>query len=207
MTETQRDQANTAFTVVLAKLLEELPECLCAVFVDVEGEAVDLAARIGLFDARIAAAEFAIVMGLMRGARWEKHCGFPNEIRLEGHTRSALCRAVCEGYDLLVLLDSPTISAFAAERMEEAALGLREETGLPGSTWMTRLGAQESGLALRSFPPIPAVVEHAGIVRKVADILGFTSDEEGCDVLVRLEDGEELLVGFEQENARWIRTD
>ena len=125
-----RDQDATAFSKHLETLLHELPEAICAVFVDGEGETGDLASRVEPFEARIAGAEMSIVLHGLRIVRAKLGEGALIELRIEGTTRSILVRHVSVGYDLVVLLAAAAISARAAEVTAAMAVTLLNEAGL-----------------------------------------------------------------------------
>ncbi len=203
-----RDQAYTGFTAVLDALLAAVPEALCAVFVDGEGETVDLATRIDAFDARITGAEFTIVLATTRASAHKVSVGSPLEVRVEGTRRSAVARVVSEGYDLVLLVAAPTITARVADQVAQAAVDLLHESGLPPPPSFARLRSSEPTPRLSSrFQGIgPLVIEDAGVQRRVEQMLGFAQTESGVEVLVRLEGGEELMVCFDSNTNRWTRT-
>lgn len=202
-----RDQATTGFSAVLDELVASVPNALCAVFVDPEGETVDLAARIDPFDARITGAEFTIVLAAVRQCSQKLSAGATLEIRVEGKRRSAIARCVSEGYDLVLLVGSPTITARVADAVVDAAAELLRESGLPPPPSFARLrgadGPSRVSSRFRTMGPI--FIEDAGVQRRVAQSLGFYQGEAGVEVLVRLDDGEELLVWFDSTINRWTR--
>jgi|LNFM01.1.fsa_nt_gb hypothetical protein len=206
-TPPSRDQAVTGFSAVLDALVAAVPNALCAVFVDPEGETVDLCARIDPFDARITGAEFTIVLAAVRQSTAKLSAGSALEVRVEGTRRSAIARCVSEGYDLVLLVGSPTITARVADAVVDAAIELLRESGLPPPPSFARLRAAEAppkvSSRFRSMGPV--VIDDGGVQRRVEQSLGFYQGEAGIEVLVRLDDGEELLVWFDATINRWTR--
>jgi predicted regulator of Ras-like GTPase activity (Roadblock/LC7/MglB family) len=202
-----RDQAATGFSEVLDVLVRSVPEALCAVFVDPEGETVDLASRIDAFDARITGAEFAIVLSLARSCSAKLTSGTMLEFRAEGRRRSAIARVVSEGYDLVLLVASPTITARAADQVAIASQELLREAGLPSPPSFARLRGAEAPAKISSrfkgFGPV--LIDDGGVQKRVEQTLGFYQGEQGTEVLVRLDDGEELLAWFDTNANRWTR--
>ena len=59
--ETPRDMEETAFTPLLRRYIMSLLEVQAVVFVDDEGETVDYATRIPIYDAKVIAAQFHVL--------------------------------------------------------------------------------------------------------------------------------------------------
>lgn len=201
-----RDFDATMFSRLLAGLVHGIPEALCAVFVDGEGETVDLASRVDPFDARIAAAEMSIVLHGLRQSREKLDEGRVLELRIEGNKRSILVRHVSKGYDLVVLLGAAAVSAHAAELAVGAASSLAREAGLtlpPATPLLRAVELRPSRIGIL----VPASFEENGVRHRIAAILGHRDDGDGVvRFLVRLEDGEELVVLHDRTAATWVRT-
>ena len=200
-----RDTDATGFTQLLDTLLQQLPEGLCVVFVDGEGETVDFAARIDPFDARITGAELAIALHGMRRSAARMSSGETLELRVEGHSRSILVRHVSKGYDLVVLIGTPTITARHAELTAATAIALMVEAGIPPPPSYAVLRSVEQRPSRTGFA-VPTVFEEGTKRRKVESILGHRQDPNELKFLVRLDDGEELVVAFESATGKWRRT-
>lgn len=201
---TARDQADTSFTRHLETLLRQLPEALCAIFVDGEGEAVDLAARLDLFDARIAGAELAIVMASARMATERMRAGTTLEVRIEGAARSIIVRHVSEGYDLVVLVSAETISAHVADVTAATAIALLVEAGLdpPPSYALLRSVEQRPS---RTGLSVPSAFDDFGVRRRVTSVLGHSVEGGEVKFLVRLDNGQELVLVNERATGKWTR--
>jgi predicted regulator of Ras-like GTPase activity (Roadblock/LC7/MglB family) len=206
VTETRsvRDQDATGFTRHLDTLLRQLPDAVCAVFVDSEGETVDLSSRMDAFETRIVGAELAILLASVRASQARLHHGEALELRVEGNERSFIARTVGEGYDLVVLVRSSTISARVAEMTAATAIALLVEAGLkppPSYATLRSVEQRES----RSGMPVPSAFDESGVRRRVEAVLGHRQDGAEVKFLVRVDDGEELVIAREQTTGRWRR--
>ena len=200
-----RDQAATGFSKHLDALVRQVPEALCAVFVDGEGETIDLATRMDTFEARVVGAELAIVLASARNARLKLNEGALLELRIEGATRSVVVRTVSEGYDLTLMVNSADISARVAEVVAATALALLLEAGLkpPPSYAVLRSVEQRPS---RMGIAVPTAFEEGGIRRRVEAVLGHRDDGDGVvKLLVRLAGGEELVVAHDRSVGQWRR--
>jgi predicted regulator of Ras-like GTPase activity (Roadblock/LC7/MglB family) len=202
--EKERDQAVTGFSGHLDNLIRQLPEALCAVFIDGEGETIDLASRLDLFDARVTGAEMAVLLASVRQSFLKLSQGETLEFRLEGSERSIIARHVSEGYDLIVLIQAATISARAAELTAAAAISLLVEAGLKPPPSYAVLRAVEQRPS-RTGLLVPTAFEEGGVRRRVESILGHRADTGEAKFLVRLDDGEELVLEQENSTGKWRR--
>lgn len=200
-----RDQADTGFSRHLDALLRQVPEALCAVFVDIEGEAVDISSRVDAFDARIAGAEMAIVAASARACAGALGQGELLELRIEGHERSILVRHVSEGYDLVVLLRSNVVSARAAEVSAATAIQLMAEAGLKPPPSFAVLRAVERRTSGHGVA-VPTAFDEGGVRRRVEAVLGYVEEDTVVKFLVRLDNGEELVLVNEVGTGRWLRS-
>ena len=78
----------SGFTAALEALLHDLPEVLCATFIDDEGETIDLATRIDPFEARVAGAAFSLPLSSARATLRRARLGGLGELRAR---RSGCC--------------------------------------------------------------------------------------------------------------------
>ncbi len=199
-----RELLPTGFTPVLDSLLRALPEALCAVFMDEEGEAIDLATRIDGFDARVAGAETAIVLSRWRALSSLRHHGPVVELRITGGSRSLVARSVGGGYDLVVLLSTRGVTAIVSARCATAAVLLRDEAHIPAPTPRSVLRAVE----LRPWQTggeVPRAFVEDGVRRRVASVLGVLEERTARTFLVRTIEGEELLVLHDRRTGQWRR--
>lgn len=196
-----REVDATAFTPVLEGLLKDLPDALCATFLDGEGETIDLATRLDVFDARVIAAEFALPLAHARALSKQLGSGPVLELRVGFARRAAMVRHVCEDGDLLVVLDGPTVSLRDAERCARAARALCVETGMTPIAALAVLRSVEvasDGVTPRSF-------EEAGIRRRVRSVLGMFEGEGHTQFLVHTDTGEDVMVRLDRRTRLWRR--
>ncbi len=123
----ERDQAESAFGVVLAQLCRHTG-ARAAALVDAEGETVDYAGELEPFEVRVAAAEWRIVLARLQESRvvaWRT----TTELRVRAHRATYVVHALPEDYALVVV--GPRFSFTVSPRaLSEAAHGLVLEAGL-----------------------------------------------------------------------------
>ncbi len=193
-----RDVDATAFSAALETLLLAVPEALCATFVDAEGETIDLATRIDIFDAKIYAAEVAPLLARLRTASRELQAGAPAELRLAGERRSAVVRHVADGCDVLLVLDGTGSLARGAWACREAARALAAETGLGSRRSVSTPPEADPGETPRAYV-------RDGRVCRVDAVLGAPDVTEPEALLVRTPDGEEEMIVRDPATQRWYR--
>jgi len=122
-----RDQRASAFSGVLLRLCDATG-ALGAALVDPEGETVDYGGAVGPFDIKIAAAEWIIVLSLLRASR-VLHWPDTDQILLRGAQKSFVVQLLDAGYALVVQLP---VHAFGISRrgMQEAVRELCAEAEL-----------------------------------------------------------------------------
>lgn len=196
----------SGFTPALESLLLDLPEALCATFVDDEGEAIDLATRIDAFDARVAGAVFALPLESIRRLLRTQRLGTLGELRVEGGARAILVRHVAEGCDLVVLVDAPTIGVGVTVRCAVAARELCAEAGLPPPAYHRALRAVEVRRRRDGLAAPRAFVE-GGVRRRVSAVLGVAHHGAQTVWLVRAAPEEEMLLAHDLAEDRWERFD
>jgi len=122
-----RDQRASAFSGVLLRLCDAAG-AVGAALVDAEGETVDYAGAMDPFDIKIVAAEWVIVLALLRESKVR---GFPEteEVVVRGRRKSFFVQVLADGYALVIQL--PT-HAFSISRLavHEAVRDLSREAGL-----------------------------------------------------------------------------
>ena len=97
----ERDQAPSAFTMILDDLVARVPGAIAAALVDAEGETVDYAGWLTPFDVKIAAAHWRIILNQLDALSW---MGTTRTLVVRGTTRSTLARALSEGYAAVLVL-------------------------------------------------------------------------------------------------------
>src|SRR5262245_24152559 len=106
--EAPRDQDESAFTLILRRLYEQLPSLLAAAFVDVEGECIDYVSRLDPYEAKVNAAHLHVLLCRL-GPSWAKlGKGEAYALHIEGSAREACVQRVSEEYVLVVVLAAGT---------------------------------------------------------------------------------------------------
>lgn len=196
-----RSAEPTGFSVILDAVVRDSREVLCAVFVDSEGETIDVATAIDEFDAKIAGAVLALPLAACRTYVTRRRAGRQLEVRVSGAQRSVIVRAVTAECDLVVLLDA-TITAALIERVVRAATLLARESGFEGFSESQSLRVVEHSSSEKGFPQV--FVDGAA-PRTVSAVLGVREETDRTHYLVRTDDGEEVLVVNDRVTKAWRR--
>lgn len=196
----------TGFTPALEALVHDLPEALCATFIDDEGETIDLATRVDLFEARVAGAALSLPLSTLRAMLRKHRLGGLGGVKIEGAARSVLVRQVGLGCDLVVVVAAPGISAATFMRSAVTARELCAEAGLVPPRHHHAL----SGVELRRRPDglaAPRAFLDGGVRRRVIAVLGVAHHGAQIVWLVRAVPDEEVLLAHDLTTDRWDRFD
>jgi hypothetical protein len=191
----------TGFTEPLETLVAALPEAESATFIDDEGEAVDLAARVDPYEARIAGAILSLPLHLARSFARRTGLGEVLGLWVVGDRRAALTRRVGEGLDVVLVIEGTVARARVQEALSEAAESLRYEAGLAGEA----SGFEVESRTMSSGSVRPVAVIDRGVRREVREVLGVLHEASVTHVLVRTDGARELLLHYDRETRRWRR--
>ena len=197
-----RDLDPTSFTNALEVLVVMLPEARSATFIDDEGEAVDLATRVDVFEARIAGAVLSLPLHVVRASARKLGLGLVKSIWIIGDARTALTRRVGEGLDLVLVMEGTVVRERALSELDETAAAVAAAAGIgddPAASFVVDARKTLSG-KLRPF----AVIER-GVRRDVTEVLGALDEGTVTHVLVRIEGAREMLLSYDQETGSWRR--
>lgn len=123
-----REQARSAFTVILETLVDSCPDSVGAVLVDGEGEAVDYAGALTAFDLKLTGAHWQIVMrGLLD--RGGVHTATKFLVRAE--TLGYVVLALADGYVLVVACRPDAAFSISHRALRQCELELSAEAGWP----------------------------------------------------------------------------
>lgn len=122
-----RDQSDSAFSAILGRLCDDCG-ALAAALVDSEGEAVDYAGLLDPYEIKVAAAEWRIVLGVVRGARVP---GFRSVsgITVRARNRSYLIEAMPDGYAIALRLPRHCFNV-SRRALNQAVRELGREAGI-----------------------------------------------------------------------------
>jgi hypothetical protein len=189
-----RDLDRTSFTAALERLVEALPESRCVTFIDDEGEAVDLATRVDVFEARVAGAVLSLPLHVTRRFARKNGLGPVRALWIIGETRAALTCRVGEGLDLVLVLDGTLVRDRTVAALDVGADVVAEAAGIgddPSAGFFVDARKTLSG-KLRPF----AVIEQ-GVRREVSEVLGALDEGTVTHVLVRIDGAREVLLRYD----------
>lgn len=197
-----RDLDPTSFTNALEVLVVALPEARSATFIDDEGEAVDLAARVDPFEARVAGAVMSLPLHRVRAWARRNGLGVVKAIWIIGEARTALTHRVGEGLDAVLVVEGAVVRDRALTELNETAAAMKEAAGIgddPSSGFVVDARRTVSG-KLRPY----AVIER-GVRSEVTEVLGALDEGTVTHVLVRIAGAREVLLRYDQETGSWRR--
>jgi len=122
-----RDQSDSPFSAILSRLCDD-SGALAAALVDAEGETVDYAGLLSPYEIKVAAAEWRIVLRVVREARLP---GFQHVagVTVRAAGRSFLIEALPDGYAIALCLPRHQFNA-SRRALAQAARELGREAGL-----------------------------------------------------------------------------
>lgn len=116
------------FNYLLTNLLVDVPQALGAIFVDPEGEAVELVTRHGdPFDLKVEGAYHSIFLRQLDALTASANAGPIDSFVLEGTHLTTLTQALPDGYYVVLVVDRSASRAQALERLRRAAQVFADE--------------------------------------------------------------------------------
>lgn len=193
-----RDQDTSTFTQILERLLASVAGAVAAAFVDGLGETVDYAGAIDVFEIKVAAAHWQIVVREI-----DETLGAIRQLTVRARGKSFIVRPLHSGY-LLVLELGPHAGFSASERaLHEAHGRLCAEAGFPPPTSEHRWFRVEveSERDDRGRPARVRVADRWQPVEVMGAVVGLARREKGFRV--RLPNGAEMLL-VREPLGRWF---
>lgn len=122
-----RDQSDSPFSGILSRLCDD-SGALAAALVDAEGETVDYAGLLEPYEIKVAAAEWRLVLEVVRGARLPgfQHVG---SVTVRAARRSFLIEALPDGYAIALCLPQHHFNV-SRRALAQATRELGHEAGL-----------------------------------------------------------------------------
>jgi hypothetical protein len=122
-----RDQSDSPFSAILARLCDDTG-ALAAALVDAEGETVDYGGLLSPYEIKVAAAEWRIVLAVVREARLPgfQHVG---ELTVRAARRSFFIEALPDGYAIALCLPQHQFNV-SRRALAQATRELGHEAGL-----------------------------------------------------------------------------
>jgi hypothetical protein len=208
--EAARDQAESAFTPILRRLLYRTTGILGVCFVDEEGESVDYCAALPPYDIKVTGAHLHVVMtdlarrfvGIGGGQSWLLH--------VCGEHRDLLARRVSDNYMLVVILKPHALTRRLLGGIEHAVTELRRESGMSVPSWEPVIDSVSVEVREAvGWPYAPAAFHDSGRRVVIDDVLGRWAEGSGAHgricFRVRTETGEELTLVHDRAFDRWER--
>ena len=116
------------FNYLLTNLLVDVPQALGAIFVDPEGEAVELVTRHGdPFDLKVEGAYHSIFLRQLDALTASANAGPIDSFVLEGTHLTTLTQALPDGYYVVLVVDRSASRAQALNRLRQAAQVFADE--------------------------------------------------------------------------------
>ena len=124
---TARDQSDSSFSAILGRLCDDCG-ALAAALVDGEGEAVDYAGLLSPYEIKVAAAEWRIVLEVVRAARLP---GFHtvSSVTVRARSRTFLIEAMPDGYAIALCLPQRSFNV-SRRALAQAMRELGHEAGI-----------------------------------------------------------------------------
>lgn len=206
--ETPRDVEETAFTPILRRLSESVPEVQVAMFVDEEGECVDYSVRIGLFDAKIAGAQIHVLTHtIVQHAT--RLLGTPHAYHVVADEREIVVRRVSDEYTLVLVCDPPAPLGTLSQLIDAAVRELRLEGGIAPPLWEPHREMLKVELrASAGWGYAPTAFSERGLRYELIAVVGRWIDHEDQGAvcfLVRMTSGEETVLVHKVREGRWHR--
>jgi hypothetical protein len=207
----QRDRPETPFSRILSAFVLAHEGVRAAVFLDVDGECIDYAARLDPFEALVLGATLLIPTKEMLTAASSSAAGAPLLWVLEAERLDAVVRRVSDEHLLVIWLVAGGLGARILRAMGPLAELLRREAGLEAPGWdpearpldvETRV-ATGWGYAPRTLRGLSGRAEELEVLGRWTES-GTLSSQQAVCFRVRLGD-QELTLVHEPALERWYR--
>ncbi|MAQ17690.1 MAG: hypothetical protein CMN30_23205 [Sandaracinus sp.] len=210
--EAERDQNEGAFTVLLRELLVHR-RVLAVALVDSEGECVDYCSVVEPYEAKVAGALLGLALRQVGHFAAATDIGRVGTMEILADERDLVVRNMGEGYSLAMVAEAGAIDQDVMATLRRVSRRVGEEAGLPPPGW----DSDEPGLWVATreavgwaFAPV-AFKEGDGDPVAVIDVIGRWEERGGlvgspltC-FRVRLEDGSEATLAFDEGESLWMR--
>jgi len=210
--EAPRDQVESEFTPILRELWSSEPEVLAICFVDHEGECVDYCGALSPFDTKIAGAQILVTMTEVGEFARRIHAGNVSTLEILGTKRDLIGRRVGDGYMLVLVVRGQQSGQRLHQSVDRAAQRLREEAGIAPPVWDPV--APDLQVQVREavgWPYAPAAFVESGERHEILAVLGRWEEDGGIAgghlvcFRVRIEDGTELTLAYDDHERLWLR--
>ncbi|MCB9591805.1 MAG: hypothetical protein H6719_03640 [Sandaracinaceae bacterium] len=209
--EYARDQAESAFTDILRRLLYRTTGLLAVAFVDGEGECVDYCSALDPYQAKVAGAQLLVTMTEIGERMGGLGAGTSFMLIVHGEKRDIVVRRVSEDYLLVVVTKPRALTRRLTGGIEHTVTELRREAGIEAPSWEPVLDSVR--VEVRSavgWPYAPAAFfGESGERIGIEDVMGRWMEGSGVEsrvcFRVRTDQGEEVTLVHDRAHDRWER--
>lgn len=198
-----RDQRASTFGAVLLRLCDAAG-AMGAALVDAEGETVDYAGTIDPFEIKLAAAEFCVLLDVMRATQAFDLCDTV-EVSLRGSRRSFYAHILGDGYAVVLVL-MPHAFTISRRAIVEAVRDLCEEAGLqtPAAVLADERWFLVEARCESQHPRRPDAIWIAGAWHglEILGVYGERSESREIGFRARLDSGAEITL-VRERSGRW----
>lgn len=211
--EAPRDQAEGPLTVLLRQMLIISPSVLSAVFVDADGECVDYCTQTDAYEAKVAGAILSLALIQVRRFAERMDVGEVATLEVHGADHDLAARNLGEGYCVAIVTEPGGVDQDVMTAMSRVGAAICEEAGLPLPSW----DSEEPGLRVETreaigwpFAPV-SFAQGDGRAVRIVDVLGRWEEHGGLAgspltcFRVRLEDGREETLAYDETEDLWMR--
>jgi hypothetical protein len=209
--EAERDQTESAFTLILRRLFEKVPALSAVLFVDVEGESIDYVSMLPPYDAKVMGAHVHHLLSLLRALRCRNTLGETFGLEVVTDQREIWARSLTREYLLVAVLAAGFDRSELRDALSSAGREFRDEVGLDAPLWES----QHERLSVRvraspGWPYAPEGFSRAGVRVTISDVLGRWTEalrDDGRAMIcfrVRTPEGEELTLVHDPVAEDWL---
>lgn len=207
----QRDRPTSPFGQVLARFIAAHPACLAAVLVDAEGECVDYATVLPVFDALVTGAQLAALSTGVAASLAAQGAGALVMWAIEAAQRAFVVRRVADDLSVVFAVASEGLGAHLLRAAAPLAEALRREAGVDTPAWEP--WGEALRVTLRSadgWEYAPATLATASGAAQAVEVLGRWHERgllsTQAVVCFRVRCGtEELTLCHDRNLDRWQR--
>ncbi|MFH2007424.1 MAG: hypothetical protein ABI333_12640 [bacterium] len=118
---------SSTFAELLAELVGQIPGAIGAVFLDLEGEAVDQFSHIPLFDILLVGAHWAIILRIVQEFHDKHSLGSTEVVILNGPEMDIIIKPIDGEYSVILAMKSGNHLASALTAIDKVASEIRAE--------------------------------------------------------------------------------
>ncbi len=198
----ERVQARSEFTRILEELIASAPGASGVALVDREGEAVDYAGSLTMFEIKVAAAHLQLETRLAAQSLLPS-VGTVRSLTVRAATRSFISVELVDGYNLVVILRRCSPFGISQRALKAAERAICIEGGWPAAKDLERWSlAQVQSVRRRHGKPLRLLFGSRWLALEIMGVVaGLPDGERGYRV--RTEEGAEMTL-VRERMGRWF---